>query len=612
MKIEGYEVINTLFKSDEGLEVFEVIDSSSKEKHILRIADYSKQESLQESWFAIYDDYQSKVTNYKYLPRVLSVTMVDGKKVMAVLKCDEGQLLRSEKSISLDQVYQLMDAVHHLHKRKLIHGSITANNIWVNENDSIVLYGTNEKIAFDSEHQGDERSDVNQLIEIINIYSNIDKKILRVIENKKPTTIGDLELLLKDPSIEVKKQKSGLVEKEVIEANVDLETKKNVPIVERKKKKRDLEANREVEQPPIRSERNRNKKSKKKPLLIGGTLVIIILTIIFTNMYNNGVENQPEAIQVNTIEEAPADTEVDNEDDVLEAPPEEVVDEPVIEENPIPTFSDREIKHFMDQYSALTINAINQQNFSLVERMIDPDGEMYQEQLDYIEYLSGKDISEKLLFFRIDDVERIDETTYKINTYEEYDIVYGVEGTQKVKSFNSAYLLKVMENNNLGVNKLLFTDEVSSEDIVSSEPEVVEEEIEEEPVVNESVSQEDLEYFIQQYGNATIDAIRMNDFSYVEHYLDPYGKSYKESKEYISYLNEKNISEDLLTLYATETYQLNDNTYQVNTYEEYDITYGDGSVKFKSFNSQYKVKQIEGYLYISELIDTKEVESREY
>lgn len=257
---------------------------------------------------------------------------------------------------------------------------------------------------------------------------------------------------------------------------------------------------------------------------------------------------------------------------------------------------------------------------------------------DYIDYLAGKGISEKLLFFTIDEVEQVNESTYKVYTYEEYDIVYGVEGTQKKKSFNSGYLINVMDNNGLGMNTLLYTNEIYSEDIVNEtiveefdseyeedyeieEEPVVEEfdsdyeedyEIEEDPVVEENVSTEDLEHFLQNYGYSTMDAIRMNDFSYTEPYLDPNGKSYNESREYIAYLNSKNISENLLTLEVTDVFNLNDETYQVNTYEEYDIFYEDGSSKFKSFNSQYKVKLIDGQLYINELIDTIVSEEWEY
>lgn len=625
MKIEGYEVIDHLFSEENGLEVYEVIEPSSKEKHIMRMANDSEQGSLQENWFATYNDYQSKVTNFKYLPRVLTVSMTNESKLFALLECKDGQLLRDQRFMSLDQFFQLMEAVHHLHKKKIIHASLTPNNIWIATDGSIALYGAGESKAFHPHLKVNEKTDTVELIGLLKDFSEVDQNILSAIEAKSPMTIGELEQCLDEPETE-KNRKSGLVEKESVEENQQLEVEKEMPIPEK-----EAELKQEEESPPNRFDRNKKNPPKKNFSRLIGVIAIILAIIFFTDVFDDKEAVQNPVFSQNNSDVGSNENvvavvpEVTDEVEVKEVSAEEMEEEapPVTEEEPPQTFTSQDIKDFMDQYTALKINAINQQNFSLVEKLLDPSGEMYQEEKNYIDYLAGKGISEKLLVFTVDEVEQVNDSTYKVYTYEEYDIVYGIEGMQKKKSFNSAYLVNVMDNDKLGMNTLVYTDEIYSEDILNETSEEDYEldyeedyeedyESDEELVVEENVTKDDLEYFLQNYGYATMDAIRMNDFSYAEPFLDPNGKSYNESKDYIDYLNNKNISENLLTIEVTDVFTLNDETYQVNTYEEYDIFYEDGSSKFKSFNSQYKVKLIDGQLYVNELIDTTVSEEWEY
>ncbi|WP_418055431.1 TcaA NTF2-like domain-containing protein [Priestia megaterium] len=53
---------------------------------------------------------------------------------------------------------------------------------------------------------------------------------------------------------------------------------------------------------------------------------------------------------------------------------------------------------------------------------------------------------------------------------------------------------------------------------------------------------------------------------------------------------------------------MDDSMYKVYTTEEYDISYGDGSVKYKKFNSIHKVKELsDGSLGVYQLISSTEV-----
>ncbi|CJG18684.1 Predicted membrane protein [Streptococcus pneumoniae] len=104
-----------------------------------------------------------------------------------------------------------------------------------------------------------------------------------------------------------------------------------------------------------------------------------------------------------------------------------------------------------------------------------------------------------------------------------------------------------------------------------------------------------------------MESIKSHDFSIAAPYIDPAGKKYSEQKEYTAYLNQKNITEDLLNFEVTKVEPI-PNGYQVNTSEEYNITYGDGSVKHKKFKSVHKIQQqANGSLGVNELISSIEV-----
>ncbi|AGE81224.1 hypothetical protein P9W99_10160 [Bacillus cereus] len=95
--------------------------------------------------------------------------------------------------------------------------------------------------------------------------------------------------------------------------------------------------------------------------------------------------------------------------------------------------------------------------------------------------------------------------------------------------------------------------------------------------------------FVRNHIYDNVRAISLNDFSLIEKNYDKSGKSYKEDRDYIQYLHKKGITEDLLTMEVRNVERQSDTKYKVTTYEEYHIRYGDGSVKFKSFNSEHIV-----------------------
>ncbi|MFJ8528713.1 zinc ribbon domain-containing protein [Bacillus sp. NPDC094106] len=95
--------------------------------------------------------------------------------------------------------------------------------------------------------------------------------------------------------------------------------------------------------------------------------------------------------------------------------------------------------------------------------------------------------------------------------------------------------------------------------------------------------------FVRTHIYNNVRAISLNDFSLIENDYDKSGKSYTEDRDYLQYLKKKGITEDLLKFEVRNVERQNSTKYKVTTYEEYNIRYGDGSVKFKSFSNEHIV-----------------------
>ncbi|MFD3450175.1 zinc ribbon domain-containing protein [Microbacteriaceae bacterium 4G12] len=95
--------------------------------------------------------------------------------------------------------------------------------------------------------------------------------------------------------------------------------------------------------------------------------------------------------------------------------------------------------------------------------------------------------------------------------------------------------------------------------------------------------------FVRTHINNNIRAISLKDFSLVESDYDKSGKSYNEDREYLEHLKKKGITEQLLRFEVKDVQRVSVTQYKVTTYEEYNIHYGDGSLKFKSFNSEHLI-----------------------
>ena len=134
----------------------------------------------------------------------------------------------------------------------------------------------------------------------------------------------------------------------------------------------------------------------------------------------------------------------------------------------------------------------------------------------------------------------------------------------------------------------------------------------EENAASPSVKDEDIRKLVENYVVLGMEAIREEDFSYIEPLLDPNGKMYKESQESIKTINRKGLKEEVLTVQVQHITENSPSEFTADTYEEFKITYQDGTELIKGFTSSYRIKALENNrLVMNETISVKEVFSEE-
>lgn len=115
--------------------------------------------------------------------------------------------------------------------------------------------------------------------------------------------------------------------------------------------------------------------------------------------------------------------------------------------------------------------------------------------------------------------------------------------------------------------------------------------------------------FLKHHVSTSMDAVNQHDFSLVEDSFIKGSKYEKQAKEYIKYLKKKGITEQLKAFDIKDIQQQSDDLYVIETYEQFDIYYKDGSAKRKSFNSRYAVTLTEDGPKIKDLLESKQLQS---
>lgn len=485
MKIEGYDIKRELF-SFENVTVYEVIKQSDGKKFQLRVMKLINGEdrASEDRWYHQYEDYQLNINNYKYLPRVSTIATQDQLFVYALLESEAGQTLKEKGSIEIHEVEHLIDALRHLHAQRFVHGFICPENIWMSdEGKRTVLYGAGEYKAISNSYDPKQSSDITQLVDIISDYSTVNEEIIEKLKAKSNLSLGEIASILDEAKeMNPRVPKPKLVEREdkVIPTAPSIpEEKEEKPKPKEKREQyKEQTEERKEEKTEKTNEEKRSKEKKAVPFVwkaMTGVLVVTVMVLLFMvgKSFNNEepapVEQTAAEVTKNNQQETPKADEgnsndVDIQDNTEDQP--SVQQEPAQEEEPVeeeegPSYTAQQVSDFMAGYSSDSIEAVNSRNFTVVEDSLDPSGKAYKEQRDYLKYLEKKNITEESLGFTVNKVVSVDQSTYKVTTQEEYEIFYN-DGSSKIKSFSSSYIVKVLANGNLAVNELLYTQELSS------------------------------------------------------------------------------------------------------------------------------------------------------
>lgn len=341
------------------------------------------------------------------------------------------------------------------------------------------------------------------------------------------------------------------------------------------------------EQPDVVPPTNQNAK-KKRPILsiLLACAALFILYTIFAPSEDNIESSQP------VVEEVDSSVEKMEPEDTTE-----VTDVPVEEPEPVETAIveispdlERNVEDFLYQYFQASVDVINGQDFVAVERFLDPIGKKLEEQRTYTNYLLEKGTTEEFVSMVVQDLHVNDE--FIVATTEEVYVINYADGSAKRKGFESQYHLRQV-GEQLLVNELLYTNELSSEDIRGPEP---------------TVDVYSVEQFMHQYLADSVYAINYQDFTYAEPYLAPNSTRFSEQLEYTNYLIDKGITEELLEYELVSVEEIGDATYEVTTREAYTIYYSDGSSSYKRFESRFHIIETGSGFEVSQLIYTNEIQ----
>ncbi|MBU5292916.1 PEGA domain-containing protein [Anaerosalibacter bizertensis] len=102
------------------------------------------------------------------------------------------------------------------------------------------------------------------------------------------------------------------------------------------------------------------------------------------------------------------------------------------------------------------------------------------------------------------------------------------------------------------------------------------------------------------YCRSLANAVNNNDFKIVEPYLLKGSPLYNTQKNLVKNLNEKGIREELLYYDLLNIEKINDDTYEVTTYEAFNII-SNNNVEEKDYEWTYTVKIVEGQPYLANI-----------
>lgn len=113
-----------------------------------------------------------------------------------------------------------------------------------------------------------------------------------------------------------------------------------------------------------------------------------------------------------------------------------------LEEEPV---DQKAVMFLVEEYLVNFEKAVNDGAFVYISHLLDPESELYREQIDYVLEMYERQITEQIINYQIGVPVKVAEDTYEVTVQETYSIHYGGEGREEVKNFENIYTVKWFE-----------------------------------------------------------------------------------------------------------------------------------------------------------------------
>ena len=533
MRIDGYKLEREIFANKHGLSVYEGTSLEDGQRYILRLLDASGQRNgfQPDNWYNIYERYQLIITNFKHLPRVFSINMIDEFRLYTILEGEQGNTLERKGTIGRDEILQLIDAVYHLHQKKMVHGSVCAENIWLTNKGRVILYGAGESTAIYGSEQADMISDIRQLINVISQYASLHPEIMRNLKTENPKTIEEFEAIIwkEEQSRTTKNEqvKGGLVEKG------ELSFSEEISSLASKKESEHVWQSEEVRMP----------------------------------LHKTG---PPQAAGKQTKPEEVSGLALEKDEEVRIAP------------NKTRPFHDTRKQIKPDEISDLSLKRKGEQSWQPEEIRIpfNKTNSPHEAKTRTKQRVKRKNPWPWIFIAGIAGaIALLSDHGWSPNSI-----------FPKVKtSEERAVAIESLPSFEKQEQPVAIPDEQTAENDDEEQADIQEEEAEEKsaPVV---YTKKDVEAFMQEYATLRMKALNEHNFFIVEHLLDTDGPVYQELFDDQNQVASNGIKEKMLNFDISAILQIDSSTYQVSTSEKYDFIDSDSQKETKMFNGVYIVK----------------------
>lgn len=125
---------------------------------------------------------------------------------------------------------------------------------------------------------------------------------------------------------------------------------------------------------------------------------------------------------------------------------------------------------------------------------------------------------------------------------------------------------------------------------------------------SEAALSDEMEDFIIDYTKANVHAINARDFSIVSGYVTKDGPRHDEARDYIDYLDSKDIYETWIDTELETVEEVRENEWKVTVQEEFEIIRPDKTDQWR-FRTVLIIKRIDGDFYVDELISTDRIDN---